>query len=129
MYFSWSGFARCKQSPLSISVWFYTSQNNSSSLTRCLKTNFVYQPAIMHVFMLLVTLCVKRWQLDLFYLPFLPLIVSYCNTKGIETPQDCLLLCLTPPPSPMNHQRNGHIETSTQFWHCPPTPRPSNYSS
>lgn len=33
-----------------------------------------------------------------------------------------------PPSSPMRTSKQGHSETSSPFWHCPPTSRSSNYS-
>lgn len=33
-----------------------------------------------------------------------------------------------PPSSPMKTSKQGHSETSSPFWHCPPTSRSSNYS-
>lgn len=46
----------------------------------------------------------------IFFLHYCELL-SFCTTKGAETPQDRLLLYLTSPPtpSPMEHQRNDHI--------------------
>lgn len=101
------------------------NQNESLSFDECLKTHI---NTLREFFFLL-------WlSLNCYF------ICHYVYFDYIPCPVE-KLLCLTPHttlhPQPPTHNpllthetsKHGHTETSSPFWHCPPTSRSSNYSS
>lgn len=135
-------FTESKQSPLSLSVQFCT--DTPKWKLKCLKDTHNYPE--MRVFIISWLLKPNaKWLVSskelLFYLPLCFIVVSYAcpcvsNKKfrnlWVFSPVEKLPRSAPPPPPhPPTHEtsKHGHTETSSPFWHCPPTSRSSNYSS
>lgn len=139
-------FTDCKQSPLSpLNAVLHMHQNESLSFDECLKDTHNYPE--MRVFIILWSLKpnAKRQVSSKEPLVLFAIMLHYgwlhMSPSVRKSSATCGLFfffflrwksCLaSPPTTTTSHEtsKHGHTETSSPFWHCPPTSRSSNYSS